>query len=636
MSITKAGEFYLHCLISRLLLEKRCLAIKHEELKTILTKIHSEQTQHHLFPRFSMQNEFCEPTQFNKQWDSVFKLETSRFAVTAAQLLGSSYEGLLASAKSSEALSKPKKEGIFYTPQNVINLMLEEVLGTNYEQRLNTFKLLDPACGSGAFLVSAFERLCKNNDQRFCFRDRKKILADSIFGIDKDPAALALCKVALTLELYRDEACNSFEQIEDLFINLAERDFLINREPHTEDKKFDLIVGNPPYGLSRDGRLSIEENRRLKEIYNDLLSGKPNKYLLFLGRAIELLRDGGKLTFIIPNSWLGIDSGRALRELLLKEHLLSKIFTYDFPVFGDPKVETVSVVLEHGKKDSQFEVRHIISETMQVNKCFKLSDEECLKRNSATIPLVWETGIDKVFTQIEKNSYRLDSTHSPFTSRIALQAYAENKGTPAQSKEAGKMRIYDRDFKEDDSTFPYLNGRDIKRFSIKWSGKYLKYGAFLAEPQTLDRFQGPRILVREILGQGKYLFVAAYGDETMLYNKSVLHILPREQANAELMLALSAVLNSKLASFFLKFQGKKSQRKLFPKIVNADLKAFPVAKNLKTKSPELSQIAIELNRAISLCAEDAIITKLQNELDSKVYALYELSNSDVECIDINL
>src|SRR5690606_39122670 len=69
---------------------------------------------------------------------------------------------------------------------------------------------------------------------------------------------------------------------------------------------FDCILANPPYGLSRDDQISPEELALLRSRYAPYISGKVNKYLLFMTRAYELLNDTGRMSFLVPNAWLGI------------------------------------------------------------------------------------------------------------------------------------------------------------------------------------------------------------------------------------------------------------------------------------------------------------------------------------------
>ncbi|MCB0318413.1 MAG: hypothetical protein KDD56_06625, partial [Bdellovibrionales bacterium] len=196
------------------------------------------------------------------------------------------------------------------------------------------------------------------------------------------------------------------------------------------------------------------------------------------------------------------------------------------------------------------------------------------------LPLIWDEDFEKILEKIFMNSIILGSKESNLKSAIALQAYAVNKGTPPQTKEQVKSHCFHSSSKKSDKYFPYLEGTDIERYKVHSEKSYLKYGPWLAEPQKFERFCGPRILVREIINRGQYMLNAAYIESTAFYNKSILHILPLNDSEPNTLHALTGVLNSTVASFILLITGRKTQRALFPKILNSDLQDFPIPKSI--------------------------------------------------------
>src|SRR5690606_19468235 len=104
----------------------------------------------------------------------------------------------------------------------------------------------------------------------------------------------------------------------------------------------DIIVANPPYGLSRDNQLTDAENTVLKKKFAPFLNGKPNKYMLFMAAAVTAAADGGVISMIVPNSWLGIRSAARIRTLLLQTGSLHAVTHFKQRVFRNASVEPVS------------------------------------------------------------------------------------------------------------------------------------------------------------------------------------------------------------------------------------------------------------------------------------------------------
>jgi hypothetical protein len=217
-----------------------------------------------------------------------------------------------------------------------------------------------------------------------------------------------------------------------------------------------------------------------------------------------------------------------------------------------------------------------------------------------------------------------------------MQAYREGQGRPPQTTADVKGHVYHSKSKAGDDYFPYLEGKDVKRYQLNWSGQYLKHGSWLAEPQSLERFSGPRILIREILGPKPYLCLAAYAEETLLYNKSVLHVVfkqhPCNGREPGRMRALLAILNSTMGSFVLRYLGRKSARKLFPKLVNADLKAFPLPLNFDKDSEKLANLCLEMEKSIKNNVAKELLAALQVEIDKCVCAVYGIDAASVAAL----
>lgn len=579
-----------------------------------------------------------------------------------------------------------KQNGIFYTPANVVKdiveLALKPMLRNLSPEELSSLKILDPACGAGVFLLEAYRALLESTAEiSLSAEARKKIITESLYGVDRDRLACELSRATLQLAWIDTRQLSLFEQ--DNFINLEDnivngnslvdlsdfdpqdpRDMALAEELEAfswyrsfstvmERGGFDCIIGNPPYGLARDDQLSEKENKKLKQIYKSYRYGKINKYLSFIARGYELLNPRGKLAFVVPNAWLGIKSALPIRKKLLEDQSLAEIIVYTEAVFETANVEATLFLADKARSYSKVKLtKRILPQSDDSSSAF-IPVSTCKNNPDCTIPVHWSEKINSLMQSIAAKSYLLGDASSPVQPFIALQAYAQGKGEPPQSSDIVKAHSYHFDRKINEDCYPYLEGANVQRYLISWSGKYLHYGPWLAEAQKLERFKGPRILLREVISPPPYMLTACFVSDTLLYNKSVLHLLPKERANEDLLLAITAIFNSKLASFLLYYRGRKTQRKIFPKILNDDLRYFYLPLELATYSQRLSQLAKTISNLCnaSLNSKQSLSRKvwnqkqllssstfndiytLQTKIDEAVYHAYGLGRNEIEIVE---
>ncbi|KQS36868.1 class I SAM-dependent DNA methyltransferase [Pedobacter sp. Leaf194] len=210
-----------------------------------------------------------------------------------------------------------KKPGVVYTPPYLVNFLLDESMPFS---DLNTnFKILDPACGSGVFLVGAYRRLIyrwrkANNWNRPNLAKLKALLKDNIFGCDKDKDAvnlsifslsLALCDELTPLQIWDNLEFDSLDQenlLHDDFFNL-----LLTKK--INEHQFDLVIGNPPFEAKLTEPAKKVEKIALKfRKTNYPLQEKPNLKLpdnqialLFLEQAINICKPGKLVCLIEPS-----------------------------------------------------------------------------------------------------------------------------------------------------------------------------------------------------------------------------------------------------------------------------------------------------------------------------------------------
>ncbi|MCI5064199.1 N-6 DNA methylase [bacterium] len=527
--------------------------------------------------------------------------------------------------------------GVVFTPPHATDRLLHNLFASDIQE----VSLLDPACGGGTLLIAALIKATQ--DHRFQDATAaSSFLHRSLFGIDRDPYAVLITRLALLRTLYElfpgssqeidthyqhwkgNICCGNFLTLraEDSAHDLdsLEISAVFNRK----SKCFSHIIGNPPYGLSRNEQISPRELSHYKKNYAEFLSGKPNKYLLFLVRALSLLEEGGQLSFLLPNSWLGIASARRTRQVLLRKGYIRSIDIVEERTFIHHGVETVFLTLQKKGKASFVLRRYLAQEDRDPHQTITLSANEVRERSKeGHIPLFPSQEAQFQWRTIEENSQPLAESSLSLTPRIALQVYATGKGTPPQSKQVVAEHPFHESAPSTPHSHRYLNGKDVGRYTLSWPGSYLRYGEWIAEFQPLQYFSGPRIILREVLHRAPHLIMATYTEECFLYNRSLLHIIPSPGAtysseeSRETCLALLALLNSRVGSFVLQICGRKTNRRLFPKIVQADLSSFPIPKEFAAEKGELSTLALE-----RLTAPEAQAPRIEEAIEQRVNALY--------------
>jgi hypothetical protein len=226
------------------------------------------------------------------------------------------------------------RDGIFYTPPHLVDFVLDQVLpwrGTEWN-----LKILDPACGSGIFLVKAFQRLVHrwkqaHPDATIKAEVLRRLLTDNLLGVDKDPHAVRVACFSLYLAMCDEiEPRHYWTQIR--FPTMRDRrlicsDFFAGGEGFDDlasTHRYDLVIGNAPWG---DGLATELSNRWAKsndwEVANKDIGG------LFLARGARLLQEGGRVAMIqSANALLFNTGGPAIRfrRQLFGRHRVDAVF----------------------------------------------------------------------------------------------------------------------------------------------------------------------------------------------------------------------------------------------------------------------------------------------------------------------
>ena len=224
-------------------------------------------------------------------------------------------------------MNSKKHFGVVYTPDWTVKMMLNKL------PSLEGVAICDPSCGDGQFLVAVVDRVCEaiQNCQSKKARLNYYSTLKNLTGMDIDTSALKKCKTRLDMVVKKYQ-CDQVEW------QLKKVDAIDRDAWKKMVGKFDAVVGNPPYI-----RIQHLEDHRRQRIGNDwqLMAGCTDMFILFFEMGLELLRSGGSLVFITPNSWMKSKSGVQLRECLRNSHQIQSIIDFgEHQVFEDATTYT--------------------------------------------------------------------------------------------------------------------------------------------------------------------------------------------------------------------------------------------------------------------------------------------------------
>ena len=327
-----------------------------------------------------------------------------RFDVIGVELLGSIYERYLGKTirvtpKQVRVEEKPevrKAGGVYYTPKYIVDYIVKNTVGKLIEgktpRQIEKIRILDPACGSGSFLIGAFQCFIDyharylsehpkearvdtllpditkdpNGDPRLSVIRKAQILKNNLFGVDIDPQAVEITMMSLYLkalegersqlppkqhllpELKNNIICGNSLIGPDIYgqgtlFGDAERDRINAFDWNSDaagfgrimkDGGFDCVIGNPPYvRIQHMKEWAPFEVDHYKKGYRSASSGNYDIYVVFVEKGLSLLDPDGKLGFIVPHKFFNSKYGEPLRSLLAEGKNVS-----DIVHFGDQQV----------------------------------------------------------------------------------------------------------------------------------------------------------------------------------------------------------------------------------------------------------------------------------------------------------
>jgi type I restriction-modification system DNA methylase subunit len=413
--------------------------------------------------------------------------------------------------------TKRKKDGIFYTPKYITKYIVENTVGklceekrielgivdeeyakgrknrkkdivrtlddklTAYRDWLMEITILDPACGSGAFLNQALEFLIQEHKKidelkfqllggSIVFPDvEAKILEKNIYGVDLNEESVEIAKLSLWLRtaqkgrklttLSNHIKCGN-SLIDDPEI-AGEKAFNWQNEfPEVFAKGgFDVVIGNPPYvHLERIKETSVALKNANYETYHS----QGDIYCVFVEKGIDVLKAKGLISYIMPNKWLQAGYGKPLREYFLKYRMFELIDFGDIQIFDGATTYPCIFITQKANPQKEISVS-VLKESNEMDFKFNVTETAELFETDSFSGETWVISSGKAQKMLErfKNNFQ---TLSQFIGGQSYRGVLTGLTEAFLIDETTKNEIIKTHPEAIDRIKPFLQGRDITRY----------------------------------------------------------------------------------------------------------------------------------------------------------------------------
>ena len=633
-----------------------------------------------------------------------FDFHKSKYLFNAIpiHILGSMYERFLGNvivATEKRATLEPKPEvrkagGVYYTPKYIVDYIVQNTVGKLIDGKTSDeiakMRFADIACGSGSFLLGAYEHVLRyvtswyrEHPRRIpkgatleregvlhlSLQEKSRILTDNIYGVDIDPQAVEVAQLSLYLKLLEDETTASARQYTldfhrpllpsladnikcgnsligpDYFAGTVSRDPKEIEEVNAFEWKqgfpdamkaggFDCIIGNPPYiQLSMEAFRNDEINRYLRETYQ-FSGGRLNTFAFFIERARRLVHEGGLFAFIVPNTALSQEYYEDLRRRLVQDTDISAVATPEGQIFRDAVVETVILVLtKHTREKGQTPKRRVEFVTLHPNGLTDSSSfvaqSELAENYKASFITPSNPAVRNLGVKVKANR-RTFGHWLNFNQAIALKH--DRAACLSKHKDTALHR-------------EILDGRHIARYVTGNSPNYFRFDVtrihscrrqdiFLLAEKILFRRVGDRL-------------IASLDTQRKFALNTLVVVSPKPDCPYNLRYCL-AFLNSRLLNFYY-VTFLKSSKKVFSEIQARQVEQLPFASvNIADPADKarhdqivgMVDALLSLHQHLAVAKSEAQRGAIQHqvdatdaEIDRMVYDLYGLTPEEIALVE---
>lgn len=617
------------------------------------------------------------------------------FSVLPADILGQVYERFLGKvirltpahhAKIEEKPEVRKAGGVYYTPSYVVDYIVENTLGKLLAERSpadpNPVRIVDPACGSGSFLLVAYQRLLDWHLESYLSRDpeklskqknppvfrgrhgewrltaqrKKEILLSSIFGVDIDAQAIEVSKLSLLLKVLEgetDETVNAAlklfhdRALPDLGRNIRHGNSLIGPDYRTfgqlelpafdddiaefdwektfpaafKDGGFDVVIGNPPY-LSFAGRQAVEIPDKVRAYYYGTYEAYQSAAWP-TAHSLFLERSLKKIarryvSFIVPDQVGHLVGYGSVREIAAREGGIAEVRYWGEHVFKGVTTPALTFVVDKGRRGCETTV-------------FGKDGSTAVGTLTGAQPWVFSPSADLIA--------RL---------REGATSVGELVGDCGIRTTAAKDQVVD--LSDAKGKFvPALEGKRVQRYRCDPPEIAVRLDS--RKPLHLGKEGRAKSAVFLIRQTAAYPIVGPH-EHTPYFRNSLLGLFePVDKIGPHLHFFV-ALLNSRLLRFVYMETTREAQQKAFPQVKLAALRGLPIRTVDLAKSEDKrhhDELVKLVDEALSMQKREAqeknpirketlqrAFEALDAEIDRRVFALYGLSKEEIELVERRL
>jgi hypothetical protein len=628
------------------------------------------------------------------------------FSVLPPEILGNVYEQFLGrvirltpshQARVEEKPEVQKAGGVYYTPAYIVKYIVHGTVGRQVEgkgpKQLQGFRVLDMACGSGSFLLGAYQYLLDHylawysenapvrhseavwrhpdGGWRLTIPEKKRILTEHIFGVDIDRQAVEVTKLSLLLKvlegekqigMFRERALPNLDRNIKCGNSLIAPDYFTEQlMPDAEELRrvnpfdwaaefpeaaraggFDCVIGNPPY-------IDSEWMTRVYPTWRTYCGqryasakGNWDLFCVFVEKGLLLCRKSGLSSMIVPNKLLSADYARNLRQFLSRKHTLLSIRDYsNVPVFPVSVYPVIYVAVAHSANASE----NVLFERMKKagngpTSTQKMPWSKFQEANGDSWSNVLNVDASSLLHKIQKASRPLRELASVGGAATVSEAYAYKAFLVEKSAQTKRF-------------FAFVNTGTIDRYALLWGKRptqYIKqsYEKPVIPERSWGRMSAKRLRETQsakviVAGMTKRL-ECAFDPGGYAAGKSTSVVLS-EKVDPLYLLGL---LNSRLMSFYYqkKFTGLSLQGGFY-RVGPPQLKELPVVIPRTENRGLVEKIVAHVRKMIDLCkaASEAeenspdekrlrrLIEANDREIDAFVYELFGLTTPEVEAVE---